>query len=154
MGHRFLNGLPRFDRLAFLVFVVLLACVFSLIAIGCNSFLAPCQCLIDRPDKCLSCQSFLKPLCHCSGEQSSVLIPLGTRSRYAANFCKDVSPPISCLMLCTLPPAVILAVPCVVVDSAKSHLIGRISHVCAKRFERHPFRAERYSSCAISLEIF
>ena len=34
MGHRFLNGLPRLGRLPSLVFVVLLACVFSLIAIA------------------------------------------------------------------------------------------------------------------------
>jgi hypothetical protein len=37
MGHRFSSGLPRFGRLAFLVFFVLLACWFSLIAVavGC-----------------------------------------------------------------------------------------------------------------------
>ena len=34
MGHRFLNGLPILDRLAFVVFFVLLACAFSLIAVG------------------------------------------------------------------------------------------------------------------------
>jgi hypothetical protein len=34
MGHRFSSGLPRFARLASLVFVVLLACCFSLIAVG------------------------------------------------------------------------------------------------------------------------
>ena len=34
MGHRLLIGLPILARLAFVVFVVLLACAFSLIAVG------------------------------------------------------------------------------------------------------------------------
>jgi hypothetical protein len=34
MGHRFSIGLPRLARLAFVVFGVLLACDFSLIAVG------------------------------------------------------------------------------------------------------------------------
>ena len=40
MGHRFLNGLPRLGRLAFLVFFVLLACDFLSIAVavGCVRF--------------------------------------------------------------------------------------------------------------------
>jgi hypothetical protein len=47
MGHRFSNGLPRFDRLPSLVFFVLLACWFSLIAVAVGRVCITLDCFVD-----------------------------------------------------------------------------------------------------------